>query len=501
MKNKIKSVEEVCNIIDAYTPRKHKVALCHGCFDIVHPGHIRHLMYAKEQADILIASLTTDKFIEKGNDRPYVPEELRAINLAALEMVNYVVIDKNATSIENILKIKPDYYIKGFEYKDSANPKTKEEEDAVSSYGGKMIYSPGDIIYSSTHLLAMHKPKLSINKLLIIMESEKITFDDLLNVLHKLKGVKVHVIGDTIVDKYSYCSLLGQTTKTPTINIKRESSKMFIGGASIVAKHLQSLGAEVEFTTVIGNDDLKKFIVDNLDNIKLNLISDNKPTTLKERFWCDGYKLLEVTTVDNRVISDKILDEMWSIVTKNDSDIFIFSDFRHGIFTKSTIQYLSNLIPKGIIKVADSQVSNRWGNILDFENFDIIFPNEKEARFALGDQDTGISKLGLKLYKKSGAKYLILKLGKSGTLTYRSIGHPKDFFTLDSFAEDVIDSNGAGDAMLAITSLAYKVSNNIVISSILGSFGAAVECEKEGNEPITINEIENKIKEIKNDRK
>lgn len=497
MKDKIKSVEEVCNIINAYTPRKFKVAMAHGCFDIIHPGHLRHLSYAKEQADILIASLTPDKFIDKGNDRPYVPEELRAINLAALEMVNYVIIDNNPTATENILKIKPDYYMKGFEYKDSINPKTKEEEDAVASYGGKCLYSPGDVIYSSTKLLEIHKPNLSLDKLLIIMESEKITFDGLLDVLHKLNGIKVHVIGDTIIDKYSYCSLLGQTTKTPTINVKRESNKMFIGGASIVAKHLQSLGAEVEFTTVIGNDDLKNFVVDNLNDIKLNLIFDNKPTTIKERFWVDGYKLLEVTTVDNRIISDKILDEMWSIIIKSDADVFIFSDFRHGIFNKSTIQYLSNLVPKNKIKIADSQVSNRWGNILDFENFDIIFPNEKEARFALGDQDTGISKLGLKLYQKSGAKYLILKLGKSGTLTYRSIGHPKDFFTLDSFVKNLVDANGAGDAMLAITSLAYKVTNNIIISSILGSFGAAVECEKEGNEPITITEIENKIKELK----
>lgn len=497
MRDKIKSIDELCKIIDELK-LKNKIAMCHGVFDIVHPGHIRHLIYAKEQADILIVSLTTDKHINKGKDRPYVPEELRAINLSALEMVDYVIIDNNPTSIENILKLKPDYYIKGFEYKDSTNPRTKEEENIVSSYGGKIIFTPGDIVYSSTHLLSLHKPKLSIDKLLIIMESEKITFDDLLNVLHRLNNIKVHVIGDTIVDKYSYCSTLGQTTKTPTINIKRESTKMFIGGASIVAKQLRSLGAEVEFTTVIGNDDLKNFVVNNLDGIKLNIIFDNKPTTLKERFWSDGYKLLEVTTVDNRIISNDILNKIKSIISKNNNDIFIFSDFRHGIFNKSTIRSLLEPIPKYSIKVADSQVSNRWGNILDFRNFDIIFPNEKEARFALGNQDIGVKPLGSELYKKSKSKYMILKLGDKGSITYRSINeNPRNTFTLDSFVENLIDANGAGDAMLAMTSLAYKSSNNIVISSILGSLGAAVECENMGNVPITIKDIEEKIDRIR----
>ncbi len=494
MRNKIKSIDELCNIINDLR-LKNKIVMCHGCWDIIHPGHLRHLMYAKEQADILIASLTTDKYITKGEDRPYIPEELRAINLAALEMVDYVIVDDNPTPIENILKIKPDFFCKGFEYNEKLNSKTKEEMDIVSSYGGKILFSPGDIVYSSTKLLSIHKPKLSIEKLLVIMESEGITFDDLLNTLHKFKEIKVHVIGDTIVDKYSYCSLLGQTTKTPTFSVKKESEKMFIGGAGIVAKHFHSLGANVEFTTILGNDDLKDYVINNLKDIKLNILFDNRPTTLKERFWCDGQKMLQVDVVDNRIISDKILKE---IIIKNDNDIVVFSDFRHGIFNKQNIKYLSNLIPQNVIKVADSQVGNRWGNILEFQNFDIIFPNEKEARFALKNQDTGIKPLGFDLYKKSHTKYLILKLGEKGTITYRCINEkPKDTFTLDSFVEKLIDANGAGDAMLAIIALSYHISNNIVISSILGSFGAAVACEKEGNVPLMIEEIEEKIKKIR----
>jgi len=494
--NKIKSVDEICDIIGKF-PRNKTVIIGHGCFDVIHVGHLRYLQYAKNQADILIASLTCDKYISKGEDRPYIPQQLRAENLAALEMIDFVIIDENPTPIENILKIQPDFFCKGFEYKDGHNPKTQEEIDAVESYGGKCIYSPGDVVYSSTKLLAMHKPKLTIDKLLTIMESENINFDDLSNILHQFKNIKVHVVGDTIVDKYSYCSLIGQTAKTPTFSVKRESEKTFIGGAGIVAKHLKSLGADVTFTTVLGNDNLANFVINDLVDINFKPIIDSRPTTLKERFWVDGYKLLQVNTVDNRMISNKILDELKDIM-KTPTDIIIFSDFRHGIFNKFTSNYLASLIPKNIMRVADTQVNNRWGNILDFKNFDLILPNEKEARFALGDQDTGVRPLGLELYKKSGAKNLILKLGERGTLTYRDGNNkPKDFFALDSFVSCLIDATGAGDAMLAVSSLAYKVCGNIVISSIIGSLGAAVACEHEGNIPITIDEIEQKIEVLR----
>ncbi|MCZ7355830.1 MAG: PfkB family carbohydrate kinase [Candidatus Methanoperedens sp.] len=498
--NKIKTIEELCEII-GQPPREKKVVMCHGTFDIVHPGHIRHLTYAKEKGDILIASFTADKFISKGEDRPYVPQELRAKNLAALEMVDYVIVDYEATPIKNILKIKPDFFVKGFEYsKDGIHPKTKEEIKAISSYGGEVLFSPGDVVYSSTHLLTVHKPKISIDKLMAIMEAEKVTFEDILSTLHKFRSIKVHVVGDTIVDKYSYCTVLGPTTKTPTFSIKLETSKMFVGGAGIVAKHLKSLGADVTFTTVLGNDNLKDFVIDDLNkwDIKINAIIDNtRPTTMKERFWADGYKLLQVDTLDNSIVSEKILEEIGNQIRWEKSDIVIFSDFRHGIFQKETIKLFSRKIHQGAIKVADSQVSNRWGNILEFKNFDIILPNEKEARFALGDQDTGIRPLGAKLYKESKARYLILKLGEKGILVYRDVNeNPRDFFMIDSFVEDLVDATGAGDAMLAATSLAYKASNNILTSSVLGSMGAAIACEKEGNIPISIEEIEAKIKKI-----
>jgi rfaE bifunctional protein nucleotidyltransferase chain/domain len=147
---KIISFENLKKILGK-RPRKKKIILCHGNFDVVHPGHVRHLIYAKSKADLLIVSITADKYIQKGIYRPFVPENLRAINLAAFEMVDYVTIDYNNTSIKILKKLKPDFFAKGFEYSSGElPPATQDESKVVEKYGGEMIFTPGDVVYSST---------------------------------------------------------------------------------------------------------------------------------------------------------------------------------------------------------------------------------------------------------------------------------------------------------------------------------------------------------------
>ncbi len=154
--------------------------MCHGMFDIVHPGHLRHLMYAKDKADLLIASLTADVHATKADFRPYVPQDLRAANLAALEMVDFVIIDPHATPIEHIKYLQPDFFAKGYEYfSEGVPPRTQEEIDTLESYGGEIVFTPGDVVYSSSRLIESSPPKLGVEKLLALMESEGFGFDRL----------------------------------------------------------------------------------------------------------------------------------------------------------------------------------------------------------------------------------------------------------------------------------------------------------------------------------
>jgi rfaE bifunctional protein kinase chain/domain len=505
-RSKVKTVEELTAIIGA-RPRPKKVIMCHGTFDIVHPGHIRHLMYAKSKADILVASLTSDRHIAKANFRPYVPEQLRAMNLAVIEMVDYVIIDSEPKPLRNLEIIQPDYFAKGYEYvRGGVDPRTQEELEILERYGGEFIYTPGDIIYSSSAIIEAQPPDLSVEKLMVLLKGEDLSFDHLRKAIYQLEGVKVHVVGDTIVDSYTYTTLIGGNSKTPTFSVRFDRQLDYVGGAGIVAKHLRAAGAKVAFTTLLGEDALGHFVLDDLkaNDIEVNAIIDpTRPTTNKNAFIADNYRLLKVDKVDNHSISDKIQHQIEEHIRKTRTQAVVFSDFRHGIFNRQTIPPLIAALPRGAFRVADSQVASRWGNILEFTDFDLITPNEREVRFALGDQDSVIRPLGLELYRQARCKTLILKMGARGLITYRAMPKAAEdvraFFVVDSFAQNIVDAVGAGDALLAYATLSMVATGSAVIASILGSLAAAVECEHDGNSPVRPRQVLEKLESVARD--
>jgi rfaE bifunctional protein kinase chain/domain len=500
-RHKIKSAEELRDIIGP-RPREKRVIMCHGVFDVVHPGHIRHLLYAKSKADVLVASITADHHITKGTHRPHVPQDLRAVNLAAFEVVDYVVVDKNAKPLENLRLIEPDYFAKGFEYTASGMPaKTAEEAEVVQSYGGEIIFTPGDIVYSSSNLINLAPPAIKLEKLQIIMERNGITFDKLRRTLDAMAGHRVHVVGDTIVDSYTHCAMIGGQTKTPTMSVLFERKVDYVGGAAVVAKHLAAAGGKVTFSTVLGDDALREFVVDDLEAAKIDVravVDRSRPTVNKNAIVVGGYRLLKVDTLDNRSISDQILGDIGETVQKVSTDAVVFADFRHGIFNRRTIPELVQAVPEGCFRVADSQVASRWGNIIEFQGFDLITPNEREARFALGDQDSGIRPLASNLYDASRCKLLILKLGERGVLACCDADHESldSFFVIDSFVDRLVDAVGAGDALLAYATLAMLAERDAAIATILGTMAAAVECECDGNIPVTADDLRSKIDSI-----
>lgn len=501
-KYKIKRISEITEIIGDF-PREKSTILCHGVFDVVHPGHLRHLAYAKSKAGILIVSVTADRHIKKGVYRPHVPENIRALNLAALEMVDYVIIDEFATPLENIKNVKPDYFAKGFEYSGSSLPAaTLEESSAVTSYGGKIIFTPGDLVLSSSNLLEQKAPNLMFEKIISIMQTHRFDFSDIDKALMKFDDINVHVIGDTIVDTYTETIMIGGQTKTPTLSVRFLDSKSYVGGAGVVALHLKSAGANVSFTTLLGRDALAQMVENELISagIVVNKITDNdRPTTQKNAIICNGYRLLKLDTLDNTPISTDLSKIFAKSISSFESDIVVFSDFRHGIFHKQNITQLTSSIGKNVFMVADSQVASRWGNISDFVGFDLITPNEREARFSLADQDSTIGTLAGKLFNLSKCKNLIMTLGEKGLigLSRSKIEDEPIMISLDSFSENPIDPVGAGDALMAYSALTLKVTGSLPMAAIVGSIAAACESDLNGNIPIKRSDVLAKLERIK----
>lgn len=477
--------------------KKKKIIQCHGVFDLVHPGHIRHFAHCKSKAEILVVSVTPDIFIKKGTYRPLIPEKMRASNLAALELVDYVIIDKNKLPHELLKLIRPNFFAKGMEYFLNPNPLTNKEQQIVEKNGGKMIFSPGDFVMSSTKLITDSKINLKYEKLKALMSVENINFNDLKKILKSLHDIKVHVIGDTIIDTNHKCDVIGGLHKTPTLSIARNHSQDFLGGAAIVASHFKSFTKNIVLSTVFNNDLKGRFAKKEIKRNKINLnqiVEAGRSTTNKNSYFVDKHKLLKVDEVNNSSILNSSIEKIKKLIKKEKNKLIVFSDFRHGIFNKQTVSIFLKAINKNCFKVADSQVASRWGNIVDYKNFDLITPTEREARYALFEQDLPIRTLSNELLKKSSAKNLILKLGPRGLISLNQ--KRNDYVVLDPFVNNLVDSNGAGDALLAYSSATLFKTKSLIIASIIGLLAASCKCEKEGNVPIKIIDIVNKINEI-----
>ena len=173
---------------------------------------------------------------------------------------------------------------------------------------------------------------------------------------------------------------------------------------------------------------------------------------------------MKVDHVENRPISEDTCAQFCELISNIETDVLIFSDFRHGIFNQNSIPVLCASVPDSVFKAADSQVATRWGNILDFQGFNLITPNEKEGRFSIGDQDSVVRPLAKKIHDASG-ETLILKCGERGIITYTEQSDDyRSFFAIDSFATQVKDSVGAGDALLAYAALSLNQTKKSVNS-------------------------------------
>ena len=157
-KQKILPLDKLARRLADLKVEGEKIILCHGVFDLLHPGHIHHLKEASRQGTILVVTITPDRFVNKGPSRPAFTEILRAETLAALEFIDFIAISQWPSAVETIGLLKPDIYAKGIEYADHNKDLTGEisrEEKAIKNTGGSIFYTQG-ITYSSSKLINEH---------------------------------------------------------------------------------------------------------------------------------------------------------------------------------------------------------------------------------------------------------------------------------------------------------------------------------------------------------
>ncbi len=151
--NKIKDLDELAAIIALKKSQGTCVVHCHGCFDLVHYGHLKHFEEAKSQGDVLVVTVTEDRYVNKGPGRPFFNHRQRCEYLNALSIIDYVGLNRWPSAAPTIRLLAPSIYIKGIEYQKTPDDvKLQEEIAAIEAVGGRIYYTD-DIVFSSTYLL------------------------------------------------------------------------------------------------------------------------------------------------------------------------------------------------------------------------------------------------------------------------------------------------------------------------------------------------------------
>jgi len=327
------------------------------------------------------------------------------------------------------------------------------------------------------------------------MSRHALNHDNLKKIIDKYSNLTICVIGDLILDQYINCDPLGMSQEDSVIVVTPTDDKLFIGGAGIVSAHASNLGANVDFYSVTGTDKDSTISINMLKENNVNFINfpdEGRPTTKKIRYKSKNQTLLKVSYLRQHQIEASIEDDLIKNVLKNIDkyNLIVFSDFNYGLITKNIIEKISSVAQsKRIIVVADCQTSSQFGDILKYKNINLITPTEHEARVSLKNKDDGIVVLSEQLRKLSGVQNILLKLGVDGVLIHA--GDNKNFETdqIPALNLNAIDTAGAGDSFLIVSSLSLACSASIWEASLLGSYAASIQVSRAGNIPITKNEL------------
>lgn len=487
-KKKIKPLNELAELLSSLQSEGNKIVHCHGVFDLLHVGHIRYLEHAKKMGDTLVVTVTQDHHVNKGPNRPAFTEHLRAESLAALDCVDYVAINQWPTAVETIKLLKPDFYVKGSDYKDSKDDitgKISDEENSVHSIGGEIRFTE-DITFSSSHLINSVIPSFDeeTNRYLHDFR-RKYSPDDILNQIEKLRNLKVLVIGEAIIDEYVYCESMGKSGKESVLVMKYLSKEQYAGGALAIANHLADFCDSVSLTCYLGTENTEEDFVRN--SLKANIdplfvYKSESPTIVKRRF-VDSYslaKLLGVYKLNGEQLNPDEENILCNILEERlpEYDVVIVADYDHGLLTPKVIDLLTNKSRFLAVNTQINAANMGFHAISKYANADYVCIHEGEIRLDRRSRKGDLKDLICDLANRMGGPSIMITRGKNGSLLYRK---DEGFTSCPAFAVKIVDRVGAGDAVLALTAVMSADSVPADVINFIGNLVGADAVSIVGN--------------------
>lgn len=476
------------------------IALCHGVFDLVHPGHIIHLQQAKQMADVLVVSITAASFVRKGPGRPYFNDEMRLKFLEALECVDYVMLSEGYTVDDIVESVEPDLYIKGEEYakeSEDVTGKITAERELVEQHGGRVAYTTGQV-FSSTKLINTALAALP-DDVVRYMENfiTRYSMTDIKKYTQKAEKLKVLVVGDVIIDKYTYCEVQGLMSKDTGYSSRMNYSEEYLGGAAAVARHIGSFTENVTLMSVVGDEEeMRLKLFDGLaDKMRLKFTySTQYPTIVKHRYLTrnakreEYRKIFSVNNIPNPTVYEHEAREEFyrGIAEKIDEfDVVFLCDFGHGLIDDRVKNLIQDKAKYLVLNCQTNSTNYGLNIITKYTRADVFTLDQKELKLAypadMADEHAALEKLGR-------------HLSANGWLTRGAEGaygiDGQDIRECPAFTLTVKDTIGAGDAFYSIAGL-YAAAGaptelGTFMGNIAGALGANIVGNKEAVEKVNV---------------
>lgn len=489
-REKVLSLAELAKVAEAARREGKRLVLCHGVFDLMHPGHVLHLKAARRHGDLLMVTLTADEFVRKGPGRPAFNQRLRLETLAALECVDYVALNEWPTAVETIRKLRPHVYVKGSDYaqpESDLTGKITEEEGAVRSVGGRIVFTDEES-FSSSSLINEHFSRLPAKTDAYLRDfRRRHSRREVFEALEGLADVSVLVVGEAIVDQYCYCTPLGKSAKETIIATKYASEERFAGGSLAVANHLAGFCRRVTLVTCLSEGDPEAgFIRSKLrPNVQLAGVQAGERGTIIKRRYVDPTfltKMFEIQYLEDSPIPAEAEGEIHSILKGRlpEHDMVLVADFGHGLLTDRLREAICSC---GRFLAVNTQINSAnlgFNLVTRYPRADYVCLHEGEVRLAAGVQYGDLRVMAEGLRSRLGAAHLMVTRGPNGSVLMRDGGSADE---TPAFSVRVVDRTGAGDAFFSVTApCVYKGHSPEVVGFVGNCVGAlAVEtvCNKD----------------------
>ncbi len=496
--SKIKTIEKLGDILEGLRKKGKRIVHCHGVFDLLHPGHIKHFEAAKQKGDVLVVTVTKDEYVNKGPGRPVFNQNLRAESIAAMECVDFVAVNEWPTAVKTIEVLKPHFYVKGSDYANRGEDITGriyEEEEAVKSVGG-FLHFTDEISFSSSALINSYfAPYPKEAQDFFIRFKNRYTSRDITRHLDGIKDVKILLIGDIIIDEYHYCIGMGKAQKDNIIATRFMNEEIFAGGVLAAANHVAGFCKDVTLLSCIGTiNDYRNFIPKHLKgNVRSNFYyRGDAPVVVKRRFVDPSFlnKLFEICYLSDgmplpRTIEDEICDYLKTRL--NEFDMVMVADFGHGLITDRVLKILCKKSKYLAVNVQTNSANFGFNVVTKFPRADYICIDEPEIRLACHDRVSNLEKLIVKISRRLACEKIIITRGHKGALAYSK---EDGFIEIPVFSKEVVDRIGAGDAYFSITSPCVYKDIPIDIVGFIGNAAGAMKVLIVGNrssvEPVAL---------------